>query len=104
MVQCRSGPISRVLRRWSGNMPEIYLDRRLRRMSYTTLKHFIARTPHSGQAADVIAEFQIRNSRPETRGCGACHHANGTRPFQAVFGIRELERWGQEHQGSLTRR
>lgn len=80
-----------VLRRLSGNMPELHLDRRLRRMSYTTLKHFVARTPHSGQAADVITEFLTRNSRPETRGCGACHHANGPKPFQAVFSIRELE-------------
>lgn len=54
---CRSGSHPRVLRRWNGNILEIHLDRCLRRMSYTTLKHFIARTPHSGQAADVIAEF-----------------------------------------------
>lgn len=84
-------------------MPEIHLDRRLRRMSYTTLKHLIARTPHSSQVADVIAEFQTRNSKSETRGCGACSHANGTRLLQAIFGIRELEHRGQERRCSLTR-
>ena len=73
-------------------------------MSYTTLKQFIARTPHSGQVADVITEFHPRNSRPETRGCGACHHAIGTRPFQAIFGIRVPEYREQEHRRSLTRR
>ncbi len=53
------GGIPLVLRRWGGNVPEIHLDRRLCRMSYTTLKHSIARAPHSGHAAMSLLSFRL---------------------------------------------
>ena len=48
-----------VLRRWSGDMPEEHLDRHLRRTSYTTLKHFIARNPHSGHVEVSFLSFSL---------------------------------------------
>ena len=37
-----------MLRRWIGNRSKIHLNLCLCRMSYTNLKHSIARNPHSG--------------------------------------------------------
>lgn len=48
-----------MLRRWCGNMPKIHLDRCLRRMSYTNLKHSIARNPHSGHVEMSFLSFTL---------------------------------------------
>lgn len=39
--------------------------------------------------------FRVVLEDDETRGCGACSHANGTRPPQAALGIRDLDYQGQ---------
>ena len=48
-----------VLRRWRGNVPEIHLGRRLRRMNYMLLKNSIARDSHSGHAAMSLPSFRL---------------------------------------------
>ncbi len=65
------GGFLRVLRRWSGNIPEIHLDRRLHRMSYTTLKHSIARNPHSGHVEMSFQSFRVvlRDLRHAVAAC-----------------------------------
>ena len=40
-------------------MLEIHLNQRLRRMSYMTLKHFIARNPHFGHLAMSLRSFRL---------------------------------------------
>ena len=90
----RGGFLS-VLRRRSGNMSKIHLDHRLRRISNTNLKHSIARNPHSGYVEMSFLSFRVVLEDDETRGCGACSHANGTRPPQAALGIRDLDYQGQ---------
>ena len=76
-------------------MAKTALDRHLRRISDTTLKHSIARNPHSGHVEMSLLSFRVVLEDRETRGCGVCSHANGTRPPQAALGIRDLDYQGQ---------